>query len=95
MKDKDEDVVSRIRAGEATLERPVHAEAADGDVRTTANYTQHHIWCNYAHLPLESCKSCARLYALYPWHPLGDELGAALIAKHFPDVIVRPGTEGR
>jgi hypothetical protein len=51
---------------------------------------EHHIWCNHWHQPIEECKSCKRLFALYP-EKEDDPLGIALMKEHFPDnMIINP-----
>lgn len=41
----------------------------------------HHIWCNYWMRPRKGCKSCERLYRLYP---MGD---FDMAEKYFPDAV--------
>lgn len=61
---------------------------------------KHHVWCNWSatiedspRYPVESCR-CARLWENYPYNPERPmkEEGEALMAKHFPNNILRPGT---
>ena len=48
--------------------------------------SQHHIWCNYFHGPVDKCKMCKRLRKEYP----DDELKPdELWKKYFPDTIKR------
>lgn len=47
----------------------------------------HHPWCNLFMRPREGCPQCEGLFERYPCDPEDD--GAALVAEHFPDVVVR------
>lgn len=52
----------------------------------------HHIFCNRGRHsgPSETCSQCRDLYA--KWTPAPGETMDAMVARVFPDVIIRPGT---
>lgn len=47
----------------------------------------HHPWCNFFMRPREGCHQCEGLFKRFPCEP--DDDGSALVAEHFPDVVVR------
>jgi hypothetical protein len=52
--------------------------------------SKHHPFCNFWDRPMP-CK-CESMWALYPLQP-GDTAND-LVARHFPSVVIRPGTGG-
>jgi hypothetical protein len=52
---------------------------------------EHHPFCNYFGTPREGCRSCERLYKLYPIDENKGlmENGDDIIKKYFLDVIVK------
>ena len=52
----------------------------------------HHPWCNFFGKPREGCKLCEKLYREYP--VVGESYGE-MMAKYFPDVIIRSKPDDR
>lgn len=46
-------------------------------------YSEHHIWCNFATRPLENCPQCPGMWEKYPYET--EEEMNNLAAKYFPD----------